>query len=108
MLFAVFSAQEIIQGAIGDDGEMWMIDTNNNPFRYNGQSWVKMSGWGIYTIDVQNASRIVASNWDGLVYKWNGAGWTNVNGFSDCRQATINYVSIFCVTTRGDVYKMDV
>lgn len=90
----------------GENGELWRIDKTSSVQRYVNGTWQKQDSYPSTSnptyIDVQNASRVVATDDDYKAWLWDGDTWRQVipAGSGDqtrCMQATINDDAIYYI-----------
>ena len=89
----------------GLNNECWMIDMNRRFNRWDDDTdkWVLMPGFNGATIDVYNASSIVATSTTGRVYTWDGKGaWNQLPG--SAKRATISKDRIYAISEMENMF----
>lgn len=89
--------------AIGDGDERWVINSQQQIFRWNHskKSWDRMPGAAV-NIDVQNSRRVIVTNAVNQIYIWKNNNWQLIKGSGT--RSTINKNKYFTVNSNHEVF----
>jgi hypothetical protein len=90
--------------AIGDGDERWVINRQQQIFRWNHQqdTWEQIPGGATY-VDVQNKDRVIVTNAGQNMFVFKNGGWHVLTG--GCIRATLNEEKFFCVNGADQLFK---
>jgi hypothetical protein len=89
---------------IGANGEKWHVNSNQAIYRMlPGQDqWQQVSG-SLKSIHCTDGKNVAGADAEGRLYRWNGAGWTQLSGSGT--HIGITWGSMWVVDTNDAIYR---